>query len=134
MRNFKCIINLYLFIYFQFQFPPLFDGFYFYLHGHFHKPTPEREDLINLVHLGGGKILSREPRAETVSLENFRLPYHAAGTPMEGVNHIILYQERPPRDSHIRSGHIRTSQVMWLIECISEFRLKECLQGNQNEK
>lgn len=110
------------------KFPPLFDGFYFYLHGQFHKPTPEREDILNLIHLGGGKILSREPREETVDSENFMLPYHAAGTPVEGVNHIILYQERPPRDNYICKGHIRTTQVMWLIECISEFELKKCIR------
>lgn len=87
--------------------------------------------MLNLIHLGGGKTLSREPREESVNSEDFRLPYHAAGTPMEGVNHIILYQEKPPRDHHIQHGYVRTSQVMWLIECISEFELKKCIQ---NEK
>lgn len=89
---------------------------------------------MNLIHVSGGKTLSREPREEAISSEDFRLPYHAAGTPMEGVNHVILYQEKPPRDRHILQGHIRTSQVMWLIECISEFKLKPCINSNQNEK
>lgn len=79
-------------------------------------------------------MLSREPREETVVLENFMLPFHAAGTPMEGVNHIILYHEKPPRDTHIVRGRIRTAQVMWLIECISEFELKKCIIEDQNKK
>ncbi|GBN63290.1 BRCA1-associated RING domain protein 1, partial [Araneus ventricosus] len=103
--------------------PPLFDGFYFYLHGTFSSPTPTREDLCNLVHLGGGKILSREPKADAI--DAFMIPYHAAASPLEDTSHMILYQERPPREKHLRSGHICTTQVMWLVACISEFKIVE---------
>lgn len=90
--------------------------------------------MCNLIHLGGGKILSREPREDTIASENYRLPYHAAGTPVDGVSHIILYQDKPPRDHHFRSGHICTTHVMWLIECISEFKLKDFKNESQNNK
>nr|XP_042900854.1 BRCA1-associated RING domain protein 1 [Parasteatoda tepidariorum] len=112
------------------KFPPLFDGFYFYLHGTFSKPTPLREDLCNLIHMGGGKLLSREPKPDTVSSEAFMMPYHAAGTSLENINHIILYQDKPPRNVHLNSGHICTSQVMWLISCINEYSLLPPKQAN----
>ncbi|GFX17161.1 BRCA1-associated RING domain protein 1 [Trichonephila clavipes] len=96
--------------------PPLFDGFFFYLHGTFAAPTPTREDLSNLIHLGGGKLLSREPKQDTI--DAYMIPYHAAESPLEDTSHIILYQEKPPKERHIHSGHICTSQVMWLVTCI----------------
>ncbi|XP_055950344.1 BRCA1-associated RING domain protein 1-like isoform X2 [Argiope bruennichi] len=108
--------------------PPLFDGFYFYLHGTFCSPTPSREDLCNLIHLGGGKVLSREPRTDAI--DTFMIPYHAIESPMEDTSHVILYQEKPPREKHVRSGHICTTQVMWLIACISEFKIVESQQTN----
>ncbi|XP_054717489.1 BRCA1-associated RING domain protein 1-like [Uloborus diversus] len=107
------------------KFPPLFDGFYFYLHGSFTKPTPEREDLCLLIQAGGGKILSREPRVETVVSEHNNIPFHAPHTPLEDVNHVILYQDKPPRGIHFHHSHICTTQVIWLIECISEFKILE---------
>ncbi|KFM68312.1 BRCA1-associated RING domain protein 1, partial [Stegodyphus mimosarum] len=85
---------------------PLFYGFFFYLHGQFTKPTPERDDLCSLIHVGGGKVLAREPRPETVSSKPHMIPYHAANTSMEDISHIILYQEKPPRDSHVHSSYI----------------------------
>ncbi|GFS66207.1 BRCA1-associated RING domain protein 1 [Trichonephila inaurata madagascariensis] len=111
--------------------PPLFDGFFFYLHGTFAAPTPTREDLSNLIHLGGGKLLSREPKQDTI--DSYMIPYHAAESPLEDTSHIILYQEKPPKERHIHSGHICTSQVMWLVTCISEFKILEPQQTNVNK-
>ncbi|GIY46177.1 BRCA1-associated RING domain protein 1, partial [Caerostris extrusa] len=112
--------------------PPLFDGFYFYLYGTFNNPTPSRESLCNLIHLGGGKILSREPKLNT--RDNFMIPYHAANTVLEGTSHIILYQDKPPRETHVNSDHICTTQVMWLMACISEFKILEPQQTNVAKK
>ncbi|GFT49903.1 BRCA1-associated RING domain protein 1 [Nephila pilipes] len=111
--------------------PPLFDGFLFYLHGTYATPTPTREDLSNLIHLGGGKLLSREPKQDTI--DSYMIPYHAAGSPLEDTSHIILYQEKPPRGRHVCSGHICTTQVMWLVACISEFKILEPQQTNVNK-
>ncbi|PIK60991.1 putative BRCA1-associated RING domain protein 1-like [Apostichopus japonicus] len=41
------------------QFPPLFDGCHFYIHGNFSPPTPPKEELASLLKLGGGTILTR---------------------------------------------------------------------------
>ncbi|KAG8192630.1 hypothetical protein JTE90_017194 [Oedothorax gibbosus] len=119
----------------QQKFPGLFCGLQFYLHGQFSPPTPSREELRNLITLGGGRILSREPRPQpTGSDEEREIPYHAVGTPLEHVPNVILYQDRPPRDTHLHEGGVCTSQAMWVVACISQFKLLPPQQTGSTEK
>jgi BRCA1-associated RING domain protein 1 len=46
------------------QLPGLFDGCQFFFSGIFDPKTPQKEELIQLVKYGGGRILTREPKQE----------------------------------------------------------------------
>lgn len=58
------------------QYPPLFNGCQFYILGNFPAPLPSNEQFCALVKLGGGKLLSREPRLD-LSNSELTVPYHA---------------------------------------------------------
>ena len=57
------------------QFPKLFEGCHFYCHGEFR--VFEKDDLVKLIELGGGKQVKREPKIERIDeLMRAELPDH----------------------------------------------------------
>ena len=104
------------------QMPGLFDGCRFFLSGMFEYPTPSRDELGNLITLGGGTLLSREPKVEQVDEQ--QVPYHArAGGSLEWCDHYIVRNDMGC--SQIRGARVCDTSATWLLDCIARFQLME---------
>lgn len=110
------------------QFPPLFDGCSFFLLGSFEFPSPNRDNLIMLIKLGGGIVLNREPRSATVTNTTANtVPFHAAQDAKGAVcpaNQFIVYQDvLPQRFNNNCDKFIRCVKFNWLLDCITSYQL-----------
>lgn len=124
-----------------FQLPGLFDGCQFYFYGEFCPPHPAKEDLIQMVKFGGGKILSREPKPdvdETLCLPTSHkanvtavtlapVAYHANPTSRNyRCTQYVIYDSLVDKKPHIWStDSVCTVPVTWLMDCASNFAILE---------
>ena len=118
--------------------PRLFDGCSFFLRGVFNPPALNKQDLIKLIQLGGGKLLHREPKVKDEDLTSLpsspvvtsvsRAPevaYHApANSTLSCCTEFILYDSMScDQPKIVCSPVLRTASVTWLMDCISSFQL-----------
>ena len=109
-------------------FPRLFDGCHFFVYGNFSSPLPTKAQLVELLKMCGGQILSREPKYDSDIVQSCRkVPYHAIpDTPQYYYTYYIVYdpsQKYLPRPIHL--GKVSTVPVSWVLDCISEFRVRD---------
>ena len=106
------------------QAPRLFDGCDFFFLGELIPPHPSKVDLMNLVKLSGGTILSRMPRS-TINNQSI-CPYHAKPGSVFSVCHIIIV------DSSISHLHKKSDNTVvvppaWILHSLSNFHLLDTL-------
>ncbi|XP_053482193.1 BRCA1-associated RING domain protein 1 isoform X2 [Ictalurus furcatus] len=104
--------------------PPLFNGCFFYLLGSFHKPP--RDELVQLVKAGGGRLLSRQPKADSdVTQTVTAAAYHARPDSDQALcTHYILYEpQSSSRPGPVRLGKVWSAPSSWLLDCIRAFSL-----------
>ena len=104
----------------------MFDGCHFYFSGAFNHPTPAKPELTQLIKLGGGAILNRQPKPDDDVIQTSTVvPYHAKpGSALASCAHYVLYDhlgENAPVS--IRSPKVCTVPVYWLLDCVSEFMI-----------
>jgi len=119
------------------QLPSLFDGCQFFFYGDFFPPHPAKEDLVQMIKYGGGKILSREPKPrvdETLCLPN-KVPvqavylapvaYHAnPESELYRCTQYIIYNSLYEKKPHIwETMTLRTLPSTWLMDCASNFAI-----------
>ena len=108
------------------QLPGLLSGCHVYLHGQFGRNSPSRRELEVLVKAGGGKLLLREPNAETIPPSERTVPFHATlHSPLAHCSHYIIYQEGSESEPKLKydMAHIKSLPLTWLIDCIDHFQL-----------
>ncbi|KAK3109008.1 hypothetical protein FSP39_021013 [Pinctada imbricata] len=108
----------------QKQLPGLFDGCQFYFQGTFEYPTPRREDLVGLVKLGGGKVLTREPKPGHISESDLSTPYHSQLGRVSCCIYIVHDNGSP--FAPIKTPVISTITPSWIMDCIANFQLLPC--------
>ncbi|KAK2849669.1 hypothetical protein Q7C36_008452 [Tachysurus vachellii] len=104
--------------------PPLFDGCFFYLLGSFHKPP--RDELVQLVRVGGGQMLSRQPKADSdVTQTVMAAAYHARPDSDQAFcTHYVLYDpQSSSRPGPVRLGKVWSAPSSWLLDCIRAFSM-----------
>ncbi|XP_064614422.1 BRCA1-associated RING domain protein 1-like [Liolophura sinensis] len=105
------------------QLPRLFDGCKFYFSGTFEHPTPDVTELIQLVRCGGGTVLSREPKLQTLDKSSLTVPYHASpDSPLKDCGIYVIHDNRAEFQP-IRSPHLCSVTVSWLMDSIASFKL-----------
>ncbi|XP_793413.3 BRCA1-associated RING domain protein 1 [Strongylocentrotus purpuratus] len=110
----------------QKQFPGLFDGCHFYFSGTFKHPTPPKPELIQLIKLGGGTILNRQPKPDDDVIQvSTVVPYHArTESQYASCAYYVVYDHLGKRaPSSIRTQKVCTIPVYWLLDCVSQFTL-----------
>ena len=125
-----------------FQLPGLFDGCQFYFSGEFCPPHPSKEDLVQMVKYGGGKILSREPKSDVdkslclpTTRETYKVPnnavtlapiaYHANPSSKQyHCTQYVIYDSLAEKKSHIRNT-VSSMPSTWLMDCASNFAILE---------
>ncbi|CAE1237156.1 BARD1 [Acanthosepion pharaonis] len=107
------------------QLPRLFDGCQFYFHGTFNYPTPEKEDLIELVKFGGGHVLSREPKLHSLDPTDLTVPFHAQNSKNEELSHcgLFIIHDNKANYPRVRHKHLCSAPAAWITECIASFSL-----------
>ena len=104
--------------------PGLFDGCHFYLPGPYNYPHPERGELIELIQSGGGYVLTREPRAQTINDLPLKVPYHVkSDSPLKTCSNFIITDTTPSKGcSILAKGRMCKAPVSWLLDCIAQFQ------------
>ncbi|GFR97895.1 BRCA1-associated RING domain protein 1 [Elysia marginata] len=106
--------------------PGLFDGCQFYFQGKFQYPTPSKDQLVQLVKLGGGIILTREPRLHNLDDYPYTVPYHAASTSsLSDCTIFVIYDDSCPNPPHVKAQRMSYLPASWLMDCIASFALLE---------
>lgn len=110
--------------------PKLFDGIYFFLHGHnsfveIHNLKITKHSLGSLITSGGGKILHRAPTPSTC--ENiYNYPYHSnINGKVSRCCHYLIYEEKNPPTLQYQMAEIKHRTSKWLIDCIINFTICE---------
>lgn len=107
-----------------FQLPGLFDGCKMFFSGDFNYPTPEKQELVELVKLGGAAILTREPKLELIDESNTTVPYHAKPESiMANCGHFIVYDSKTPLSCGMNGNLICKVKASWIMDCIASFEL-----------
>lgn len=122
-----------------FQLPGLFDGCQFFFNGEFIPPQPSKEDLVQLVKYGGGRILSREPKPDIdeslclprtpesnkASVTLAPVAYHAnPDTKHYRCTQFIIYDSLAEKKPHIwDTGSVCSMPSTWLMDCASNFQI-----------
>eukprot|EP00062_Callorhinchus_milii_P006028 gi/632946086/ref/XP_007888383.1/ PREDICTED: BRCA1-associated RING domain protein 1 [Callorhinchus milii] len=108
----------------QQQLPGLFDGCYFYFMGSF--KIHVKEDLVDLVKVGGGQVLARQPKPDSDVTQSINtVAYHAhPGSDQSFCTQYIIYD----KDSNfipekVRLGKVWSTCSTWLIDCVKSFEL-----------
>ena len=134
------IWNIFLFV----QFPRLFDGCSFFFSGNF-KSNPTKPEMLDIIRLGGGTILHREPKAETShplitesspivskmiaskSVDAPTVAYHARPDTAQShcTQYIIFDPETCPSHKRLSTPIMCTAPSTWLLDCISKFEIIE---------
>lgn len=104
--------------------PGLFNGCSFYLSGTYSPPNPTKEEVIQLIRLAGGSILSKPPRSdvETCPIHaNFKFLYN-----MFVVSNCNT-DELPTRLVQFTEQKSKAALIspMWILDCLTCFELLE---------
>ena len=107
------------------QRPGLFDGCQFYFHGSFEFSVPSKDDLVEVIKSGGGKILSREPKPGHLDSLDLTVPYHA--NPEGNLAHccVFIVHQNLAEFQPIRTNHMCSVPVSWVLESAAEFKLQD---------
>ncbi|CAL1525972.1 unnamed protein product [Lymnaea stagnalis] len=106
------------------QLPGLFDGCQFYFHGKFNSPTPSREELVSLVRLGGGVLLTREPRLYNLDDYPYTIPYHASGSSsLADCAIFVVYDDHCPNPPYTEAQRMSYLPASWLLDSAAAFTL-----------
>lgn len=109
------------------QLPALFDGCQMYLHGSFTRLPPSKEELAELLRLGGAHLLTREPRLSNLDEYDVTVPYHAQpGSSLVDCG-VFIVHDGETKVSNVEAQRMRTVPASWVIECIATFSLVEPL-------
>ncbi|KAM9710706.1 BRCA1-associated RING domain protein 1 [Menidia menidia] len=104
--------------------PPLFDGCFFFLLGHF--KSPPKDELTKLLREGGGQLLSRQPKPDSDVTQTLNAAaYHALpGSDQALCTQYILYEPLGPyKPAVVRRGKVWSAPSTWLMDCIAAFSL-----------
>ncbi|KAK7109657.1 hypothetical protein V1264_013658 [Littorina saxatilis] len=107
------------------QLPPLFDGCQVYLHGSFTRMPPSKQELTELLRLGGAHFLTREPRLTNLDEYEVTVPYHAKqGSSLVDCGIFIVHDggSNVPR---VEAQRMRVVPASWVVACIATFSLVE---------
>lgn len=120
--------KLYIYIFFlSFQLPKLFEGYMFYFYGKFQYPTPDKEDVAELVKSGGGQIITREPKPGHTLTEMENVPYHAPSCGPLSKCCIFVIHDNNGKFEPIRTETLCSVPVAWFLDCIGMFRIQSTL-------
>ena len=109
------------------QLPALFDGCQMYLHGSFTRLPPSKQELAELLRLGGAHLLTREPRLSNLDEYDVTVPYHAQpGSSLVDCG-VFIVHDGETKVSNVEAQRMRTVPASWVIECIATFSLVEPL-------
>ena len=109
------------------QLPALFDGCQMYLHGSFTRLPPSKQELAELLRLGGAHLLTREPRLSSLDEYDVTVPYHAQpGSSLVDCG-VFIVHDGETKVSNVEAQRMRTVPASWVIECIATFSLVEPL-------
>ncbi|XP_059152920.1 BRCA1-associated RING domain protein 1-like [Physella acuta] len=111
------------------QLPGLFDGCQFFFHGKFQPPTPSREELIGLVKLGGGVVLTREPRLHNLDDYPYTIPYHVdTNSSLAHCAIYVIYDDACSNPPYVEAQRMSYLPASWLLDSIATFSLldKNC--------
>ncbi|XP_069790043.1 BRCA1-associated RING domain protein 1 [Narcine bancroftii] len=106
------------------QLPKLFDGCHFYFMGMF--KSCKKEDLIQLAKIGGGLVLTRQPKPDSDVTQSINtVAYHArAGSDQTFCTQYIIYDKSSNyKPEKTRLGKVWTTHSAWLINCVKSFEL-----------
>ncbi|KAM6461946.1 BRCA1-associated RING domain protein 1 isoform 2-T2 [Liasis olivaceus] len=104
--------------------PKLFDGCYFYFLGIFKEH--KKDDLKELVKVGGGQILTRKPKSDNDVTQTINtVAYHAEITSDQSfcTQYIIYDASSNYKPQKVRQGKVWEVPSNWLINCVMSFRL-----------
>ncbi|XP_033762661.1 BRCA1-associated RING domain protein 1-like [Pecten maximus] len=105
------------------QLPGLFDGCQFYFHGKFVYPTPDKTELMDLVKAGGGLILRREPKVDSLDESTLTVPYHADPESDCAQCCVFVLHDNSVTFPKINTRRMCSLPVRWLMDCMSTFTL-----------
>ncbi|XP_067892237.1 BRCA1-associated RING domain protein 1 [Heterodontus francisci] len=106
------------------QLPKLFDGCHFYFMGPF--KSCKKEELAQLVKVGGGQILARQPKPDSDVTQSINtVAYHAfPGSDQSFCTQYIIYDKNSNyKPEKVRLGKVWTTHSTWLIDCVKSFTL-----------
>ncbi|XP_043549275.1 BRCA1-associated RING domain protein 1 isoform X1 [Chiloscyllium plagiosum] len=106
------------------QLPKLFDGCHFYFMGPF--KSCKKEDLVNLVKVGGGQVLARQPKPDSDVTQSINtVAYHASPGSDQSfcTQYIISDKDSNYKPERVRLGKVWTTHSTWLIDCVKAFEL-----------
>ena len=96
-----------------------------YLHGTFTRLPPNKQELAELLRLGGAHLLTREPRLSNLDEYDVTVPYHApAGGSLVDCG-VFIVDDGATKAPHVEAQRMRTVPASWVIECIATFSLVE---------
>lgn len=108
----------------QNQLPGLFNGCHFYLKGEFSYPTPDVTQVSKLIRLGGGTLLTREPKPESLDHLDQTVPYHAEEkSALANCNLFIIHDVRD-KPAALIGPRLCSAPASWLLDCIALFKLE----------
>ena len=109
------------------QQPKLLAGIHFYLLGQF-RTKLNRDEVLSLIRLCGGKIVTREPDPEWIPEHEVSIPHHAGpDSPLAATSHVLLYQEGGKSEPLLKynMNHIKTLPLSWMLKCLKSCSLLE---------
>ena len=108
------------------QLPGLFDGCQFYFFGKFQYPTPSKEQLTQLAKLGGGVVLTREPRLYNLDDYPYTVPYHAnSASSLSDCAIFVIHDDSCPNPPQVKAQRMSYLPASWMLDSIASFALLE---------
>ena len=86
---------------------------------------PTKDDLLEVVKAGGGRILSREPKPGHLDSLDLTVPYHADTAGNLSNCCIFVVHEKSPEFQPIRTKHMCSVPIAWIMDSAAEFKLKD---------
>eukprot|EP00092_Neocalanus_flemingeri_P025647 GFUD01027805.1.p1 GENE.GFUD01027805.1~~GFUD01027805.1.p1 ORF type:complete len:593 (+),score=269.16 GFUD01027805.1:403-2181(+) len=108
--------------------PGLLAGIHFYLTGVFESPSLTRVEVLQIVKMAGGKLITREPDPEFIPPREATVPHHAASSSsLASTSHVILYMAGGRKEPQLKYNmkHVKTLPVSWLLACVTSGRVVE---------
>ena len=111
-------------VFFLLQNPPLFSGLQFYFSGEIRYPLPNKTTLVQLVKLGGGQILSREPKPDKIADSTghpFHLPKDSA---LNACSVFVVFDDSVLEASKLVTSRLSHVQASWILNSIANFEIQ----------